>query len=196
MNQMGAQGRTDAGLLLAISCMQVCVYQKENRSKKFCLSGGHCHSFQVPVFLRPAKPAVKPFGPFSRFFAALSSCGKESQLTLLTLLRFFAAFSRFFAAQSAEPAESLRSSEMGALRRSCMSSRSNKAQYAFPRAIRVWRGHKAGSSCSVSSTVVACYINSKLCSLLPAVVICCASLSVVADTSLEYKTPCSSMQWF
>ena len=162
MNQMGAQGRTDAGLLLTSSCMQVCVYQKENISNKFCLSGGHRHSFQVPVFLRPAKPAVKPFGPFSRF------CCEAA----------------------------LRSSEMGALRRSCMSSRRNKAQYAFPRAIRVWRGHKAGSSCSVSSTVVACHINSKLCSLLPAVVLCCASLSVVADTSLEYKTPCSSMQWF
>jgi len=136
---MGAQGRTDAGVLLTSSCMQVCVYQKENRSKKFRLSGGHRHSFQVPLFLRRAKPAVKPFGPFSRF------CCEAA----------------------------LRSSEMGALRRSCMSSRRNMARYAFPRAIRVWRGHEAGSSGSDSSTVVACHVNSTMCSVLPAVLICC-----------------------
>ncbi len=88
VNQVDRQGRTDAGLLLTSSCMQVCAYLKKNGSKKFLLSSGHRHSFQVPVFLRRAKPAVKPFGPFNRF------CCEAV----------------------------LRSSEMGALRRSCVSS--------------------------------------------------------------------------
>jgi len=61
------QRKIDAGLLLTGSCRWVCDYLKEFASKKLLLSGGHRHSFQVPVFLRRAKPATKPFGPFNRF---------------------------------------------------------------------------------------------------------------------------------